>query len=265
MQKLIRMGLFWVVPGFALANSFGTNILANATTECGGSSTLGPEQPPLGVGHASVSSGPCVFALVFPMSASASASVDLLGTSSEIEGSALSMGVGSLGGSSATYFDTVTLNSPLIDYTGSVSVGVADAYTLDLSGVSGLAAGQSSVALGILSINGLQAPVSYRASRGVVSDGAYSGQLDVSFSILSCPCSFVFELTGEAEAANGVSADFNDPVVIALPDGWTYSLASHQTGGTVAAVEPGSLFELGLGVIVIGAVGAGFSRNPRVI
>jgi hypothetical protein len=254
MKWIFSVALLVFGAALAVASPFSTIIAGGATTECGASGgTFGPEQPPLGVGSDSISSGPCVVLGVL-QSASASASVNATGTTSQIAGSAASQGVGAVAGASASYSDTVTLNSPQINFTGGVNVIISDAYTLDLSGVGSAvgAGGEVEIALAILGINGLQAPVSDRAFQGALTNGTYTGQLNVNFSISSCPCNFLFQLSGDADVASGVSADFQDPIVITLPPGWTYTLAS-QTVGAVATPEPGTSLGLtGFGLLTIG-------------
>lgn len=151
--------------------------------------------------------------------------------------------------SASSYFDTVSLISPLIDYTGGVSVTAGDNYSLNVTGAS--ANSTASIGLTILSINGAPAPSSYADNQYQTGSGTSSGQLSVDFTILACPCSFEFIVLGSAVAGpQTATASFEDPFFITLPPGWTYTLAS-QTAA--AAPEPGTVvFGIGGLVLMIG-------------
>lgn len=146
-------------PPIAWAASFGGTATSSASTPCDPMSPVGPIPEVLGEATAASSSGPCSVPRLGTYSSSAYAHVDQLGISYDISGSATASGAAISGASpagasaEATYFDTVTLISPLIDYTGGVPVTASDNYTINVSGVA-----SAQILCSITSINGAPVP-----------------------------------------------------------------------------------------------------------
>jgi hypothetical protein len=256
-ENMLRK-LFLIValclPWLALASEFGGMIFGGAST-CAGADTFGPQNPVLGVATGSAASGPCTIPKIGTFTASASASVDLLGVSPEIQGQATTTGpliggftAAAAAGVTATYFDTVHLISPVIDFRGGVDVVAGDSYSLNISNSAPLHPMDASVTFSVVSINGepVSSPATYQQMVSQSSDGSYSGNLSVEFTILACPCSFEFQVDGTVSGGGSSSGSFHDPFFINLPDGWSYTLASQEA---VSTPEPNSLALVALGMI----------------
>jgi hypothetical protein len=94
----------------------------------------------------------------------------------------------------------------------------------------------------------------------VETDGELSGTLSEEFTILGCPCDFVFDVEGSAHASNGGSAGYHDPFFVDLPPGWSFTIASDQS----ATPEPGGLASIGGGLLLLaaGLIRRRASRKP---
>jgi hypothetical protein len=255
MQRTLFAIIALSLPSLALeASEFGGSIFGGAST-CAGADTFGPQDAVLGGATNNANSGPCTIPNVGTWSASPSASVDLFGISPEIQGEATTTGTLVLGltaaaaaGASATYFDTVHLISPRINSTGGVDVIAGDTYNLSVSGSGQFHAASADITFSVISINGEPAPspATYQQMISETSDGTYSGNISVAFTILACPCSFVFQVDGSAAAGGGSTASFNDPFFLELPPGWTYTLASQEAA---TAPELSSLVLVASGMV----------------
>ncbi len=263
-RKVFSMAILYLAPTVALPASFSTSIQILAVTACS-TSTFGPAQPPDIVGSESVSSGPCYIYGPLPESESATATVNPWNPL-QISGSASSVNGQNNGAASAaaTYLDTVMLKPPSGYTGGGVKVGMTDSYNMDLLGVTQSALGEASVDLAIPVVNALSLPIPPLDSAYTVENGRYRGELNVNFSIASCPCSFEFEADGVAEVdGNSMIGDFQDPLAIDVPAGWTYTLASGATLET-ATPESGTTFELtGLGLVLTGSFRRCWKRKAR--
>jgi hypothetical protein len=234
------------LPWLAQSSEFGGMIFGGAST-CAGADTFGPQNPVLGVATGSAASGPCTIPKIGTFTASASASVDLLGVTPEIQGQATTTGpliggftAATAAGVTATYFDTVHLISPSINFTGGVDVVAGDSYSLNISNSAALHPMNGSITFSVVSINSepVSSPATYQQMVSQSSDGSYSGNLSVEFTILACPCSFEFQVEGSLGGGGSSSGSFHDPFFINLPDGWNYTLASQEA---VSTPEPSSL------------------------
>ncbi|HEV3332952.1 MAG TPA: hypothetical protein VG096_18320 [Bryobacteraceae bacterium] len=266
MKRTWLMMIAWSLPVIAWGNiEFGTSIAGAATTSCTDTS-FGREQPPLIAGSNSVSTGLCTVPLLGTSSASASASVDPLGVGFGIEGQATTTAtsnfVAGLASATATYFDTVHLISPLIDYAGGVSVVAGDTYNLNVSGAGPTHQAGASVTFSILSINGepVPSPTTYQQAASQTTNGTSTGNLSVDFTVLACPCSFVWEINGAASSVEGSSASFHDPFFIDLPPGWAYTLASQTV---VTTPEPATPLLTGIGLLLLVLLGRPDFRLTR--
>jgi len=228
------------LPGLAQASEFGGMIFGGGAT-CGGADTFGPEDAILGVAADSTNIPSCTIPKIGTFSASASASVDLLGVTPEIQGQATTTGpliigvsAASTAGAQATYFDTVHLISPSINFAGGVDVVAGDSYNLNISNSAPPHLMDGSITFSVVSINGepVSSPATYQQMVSESSDGSYSGNLSVEFTILACPCSFEFQVEGSVIGGGSSSGSFHDPFFINLPDGWSYTLASQEAVST---------------------------------
>jgi hypothetical protein len=106
----------------------------------------------------------------------------------------------------------------------------------------------ASVTFSVVSINGepVSSPATYQQMVSQTSDGSYSGNLSVEFTILACPCSFEFQVEGSVIGGGSSSGSFHDPFFINLPDGWSYTLASQEA---VSTPEPSSWLMVAFGMI----------------
>jgi hypothetical protein len=135
-----------------------------------------------------------------------------------------------------------------MDFDGSVTVIagvgydiVADSGDLDGTGVA-------SITISIPTVDDVPLTLPIEDSR-VETDGELSGTFSEEFTILGCPCDFVFDVQGSAHASNGGSAGYHDPFFVDLPPGWSYTIASAES----ATPEPGSLALVVGGVLLIAA------------
>ena len=249
--------LFWIValflPSLALASEFGGSIFGGGAT-CGGANAFGPEDAILGVAADSANIPSCTIPHIGTFTASASASVDLLGVTPEIQGQATTTGpliigisAASTAGAQATYFDTVHLISPSINFAGGVDVVAGDSYSLNISNSAPSHPMDGSITFSVVSINGepVSSPATYQQMVSQNTDGSYSGNLSVEFTILACPCSFEFQVEGLLSGGGSSSGSFHDPFFINLPDGWSYTLASQEA---VSTPEPSTWALVALGL-----------------
>jgi hypothetical protein len=236
-------------PAAASPLTFGSSVAAAAGTACGRQDSVGPTL--LGAtGFVDASSGPCT--VVGTLGAQGSAvSGASIGIHWDVSGQAFATNYGSSANADVVFFDTVTLNSPLIHYTGGVNVIAGDTYTLNVTAPDGGGA-TAFLRYQVVEINGNPAPASYQDSVTQTSSGLYKGALRVDFNIGPCPCSFEFSVIGHVNAdLSGVpgnaSATFHDPLYIDLPPGWTYTLASDS-----AIPEPSPLLPTAIALVVGG-------------
>lgn len=145
--------------------------------------------------------------------------------------------------------DTITLNSPLINYTGGVDVVVGSNYTLDVAFVNSLNAASSQVSFNVPVINGTPVTFPAQGQQMLNHNGHLTGQIQDEFTILACPCSFTLLVMAQASADDGALADATDPFFIQLPPGWTYTTSSQAA----AVPEPASLIFIVSGLIGLGA------------
>jgi hypothetical protein len=241
------------LPWLAQSSEFGGSIFGGAAT-CTSADNFGPENTVLGVAADSGNSA-CTIPHIGTFTASASASVDLLGVTPEIQGQATTTGplilgitAASTAGVTATYFDTVHLISPMINFAGGVDVVAGDSYSLNISNSAPTHLMDGSITFSVVSINGepVSSPATYQQMVSENSDGSYSGNLSVEFTILACPCSFQFQVEGLLGGGGSSSGSFHDPFFINLPDGWRYTLASQEA---VSTPEPSSLAMMAIGMI----------------
>ena len=247
------------LPGLAQASEFGGSIFGGAAT-CAGADNFGPENAVFGVAADSANVPACTIPHIGTFTASASASVDLLGVTPEIQGQATTTGpliigitAASTAGVTATYFDTVYLISPMINFAGGVDVVAGDSYSLNISNSAPTHLMDGSITFSVVSINGepVSSAATYQQMVSENSDGSYSGNLSVEFTILACPCSFEFQVEGLLSGGGSSSGSFHDPFFINLPDGWSYTLASQEA---VSTPEPSSWALVAFGMIAFCSV-----------
>jgi len=255
MKRVILAVITLVLPSLIWADGFGGSIFGGAAT-CSGADIF--NQAPRIFPLFDSAKSTCTIPKIGTFTASALAGVDPLGITSEIEGQATTGGTkvggiaaGAVAGAQATFFDTVDLISPIIDYTGGVTVIAGDAYDLSVSGSAKFHPASADITFSILSINGepVPSPATYQQTVSQDANGSKSGNLSIEFTILACPCSFVWQATGLASSGGGSSASFHDPFFLDLPPGWTYTLASQQAVTTTP--EPASLLLTGVGLLAV--------------
>lgn len=242
----------WIAKPAAANPFYGSTVSASATTQCGAPDSIGPTAVGA-AGFVDAASGPCV--VVGTLGAQADAvSQASIASLWNVSGQAYATNYGSTASADFAFYDSVTLNSPLINYTGGVDVVAGDNYTLNLAAPAG---GNANAFLRytVTTINGAPAPPSYQDFILQSSSGIYTGALNVAFTILACPCSFEFLVTGHVNAAMSGApgqafATVHDPLFIDLPPGWTYTLDSQSAGP--ATPEPSTLLLAGAALILAG-------------
>lgn len=228
---------------------FGSSASAAAGTLCGTQDSEGPAL--LGAaGLVDASSGPCTIAGTLGRQGSAVSEANIGGVW-DVHAQAYATNDGSTASADVAFYDSVTLNSPLINYTGGVNVVAGDTYTLDVAAPSGGSA-TAFLRYNVVEINGNPAPANYQDSVTQSSSGIYTGALSVDFNIGPCPCSFEFLVTGHVDASmsgapGNAHATIHDPLFIDLPAGWTYTLASQS-----ATPEPSPLLLTAVGMVLAG-------------
>jgi hypothetical protein len=174
-----------------------------------------------------------------------------LGGIFDVSGSATTTSLGTAARSDAESFALVTLLPPAVDFDGSVTVIAGVGYDIVAdSGDSDEGAGVASITISIPTVDDVPLTLPITDSR-VVTDGELSGTFSEEFTILGCPCDFVFDVQGSANASNGGSAGYHDPFFVDLPPGWSYTIASDES--PAAAPEPGSLVLFGGGILLLTA------------
>ena len=135
----------------------------------------------------------------------------------------------------------------LINYTGGVTVIVGANYNIGITGPPNVG-DQGGVSISVSTINGVNLTVPPNDGHFENTNGSYTGQLSTEFTILACPCSFVFDAKASAVAGGGGQSLTTDPFFIQLPPGWTYTLSSQAA----VVPEPGSLALIGLVALIVG-------------
>ena len=201
-----------------------------------------------------IDTGTCSFAaggVTISGEASGGAAANPFGTGPfDVSTGAITNGLDGHAHTEADSFDTITLISPQINYTGGVTVIAGTSYDLTVAGAnSGLQAASASISFQIGDIDGNPLMFGPNAQHKLTSDGlAVKGQISDQFTILACPCSFSFRITAMSDASNGAAAGASDdPFFVQLPPGWTYKLASQAA----TVPEPTSLTLTLIGLIAL--------------
>jgi hypothetical protein len=207
----------------------------------------------------------------FSDSASVSVAVDESQSSLSVSGT--TSGVGSGGQVNASLGTTLTLTPPPGYTGGPISVGFGSTYSLMLSQIRacvfppigppvcpknyGLAGigwavdyklnGQGKTLLSAVNLD--HPSVEVPANVLLTAPGSKSGIGDTGLISMDC-CSANFTTYVGIELANGWSGKANDPLVITVPNGWSYSLAP---GPVIPLPEPGTLALLASGFAILAA------------
>lgn len=201
-----------------------------------------------------VDTGTCSFSaggVTITGEANGSAAANPFGTAAfDVSSGAVTNGLDGHAHTEADSFDTITLVSPQINFTGGVTVIAGTSYDLTVADAnSALQTASASISFQIGDIDGNPLMFGPNAQHKLTSDGlTVKGQISDQFTILACPCSFSFKIVSMSDASNGAAAGASDdPFFVQLPPGWTYKLASQSA----TVPEPTSLTLTLIGLIAL--------------